>query len=181
MEIKLIQKAYNVWHDGMIGYGPEIANSIEETEIVYADKPSEAKSNANDWVNWDLESKDPKYTDLRCRRNKSYDIVSYKGKNMKRFMVQVENENDLRNKKLDEILENKNIKYCYICKNGFYRPNFCGYTDFKHRAGVYTKEIAVAHARGVKEIYLERIDIDEHNKMIYEEIKELESRLINNQ
>lgn len=178
MKLEIIQKAYHVWHEGMIGYGPEIANSIDETEVVYANKPSEAKVNANDWSNWELNGEYATFIDLKCIRAKRYDVVSFEGKNMKRFLVASELESIEHSKKLDEILKNPNIKYCYICKRGYYRPNFCGYTDFKHRAGVYVKEEAVLHARGVREIYLERVDIEEHNKMIQSEINELTNRLI---
>jgi len=76
------------------------------------------------------------------------------------------------------ILDNKSIKYCYIRKGSYYRPNSCGYTDFVHRAGVYTKEEAVRHAVGCRDIWLKRIDIEEHNKIIQSEIKDLKTRLL---
>lgn len=178
MKLQILQKAYHVWHEGMIGFGPEIANSIDETEVVYADKPSEAKTKANDWSNWELNGEEATFIDLKCKRAKAYDVVTFNGKNMKRHLVSSELADIESNKKLDEILANPNIKYCYIYKRGYYRPNFCGYTDMKHRAGVYTKEEAVKHAKGIREIHLERIDIEEHNKMIQDEIKELERKLI---
>lgn len=176
--MEIIQKAYNVWHKGMIGYGPEIANSPEETEVVYAHTPSKAKSSANDWKDWPLDGYDASFTDLKCRRAKDYDMVMYEGSLIKRFQIQDIEAKKERDKYLNEILDNPHIEYVYIYKRGYYMPNYCGYTDMKHRAGVYPKNEAVEHARITNEIHLERIDIKEHNKMIESEIQVLKTRLI---
>jgi hypothetical protein len=79
---------------------------------------------------------------------------------------------------LDGILNNENIKYCYIIKGSYYRPNACGYTDLKSKAGVYTKEDAVSSAKSCRDIYLEIIDIKDHNKMIQIEIRDLENKIL---
>lgn len=80
--------------------------------------------------------------------------------------------------KLDEILMNPSVKYCYIRKGSYYRPNSCGYTDYKHKAGVYTKEDAVDHAKGCRDLSLEIVDVPEHNQMIQSEIQELQKRIL---
>ena len=58
------------------------------------------------------------------------------------------------------------------------RPNSCGYTDYKIDAGVYTKEEALKHAEGCRDILLIPIDIKEHNDMIIEKSQDLLSRYI---
>lgn len=80
---------------------------------------------------------------------------------------------------LDEILNNEYIKYCYIIKrDSYYVPHSCGYTDFKYKAGVYSKEDAVSSAKSCRDLRIERIDIDEHNQMIKDRIQDLNTRLL---
>lgn len=82
-----------------------------------------------------------------------------------------------RNAKLDQMLID--YKYAYIMKRGtYYLPGSCGYTSYRSKAGVYKIEEAVQHAKGCEEIYLETIDIEEHNKMVKNEIKNLTERII---
>ena len=78
-----------------------------------------------------------------------------------------------------QILKSKKITHCYIRKNGsYYMPNACGYTEFKHMAGVYTKEDAVDSADKCKELYLVPIDNVAHNKMIMDKVQEIATRYI---
>lgn len=80
--------------------------------------------------------------------------------------------------KLNSFLENPDISYCYIKKGSYYRPDGCGYTDMRHRAGVYTKQDAVSQAKSVQDLYIIPINIEEHNKMINDEIDDLKSRIL---
>ena len=75
-------------------------------------------------------------------------------------------------------MNDNGIKYCYIRKGSYYKPNSCGYTDFKHRAGVYSKEEAVSSAKSCRDITLEIIDIQSHNEMLNIEIAELQNKLL---
>lgn len=61
----------------------------------------------------------------------------------------------------------------------YYKPNSCGYTDYTTCAGIYTKEEAVQEARSVDEIHILPIDLKSHNEKLENEIKSLQSRLIN--
>lgn len=83
-----------------------------------------------------------------------------------------------RHEVLNRILEDKNIQYCYIKKGSYYRPNHCGYTEWKDKAGVYTKEEAVSHARSVREIEVIPINVKEHNELIDNQVKDLLTRII---
>ena len=87
-------------------------------------------------------------------------------------------ENRERIAKLDAILLDESVKYYYIKKGSYYRPGSCGYTEFKYRAGVFTTEEAVSEARWCNEITIIPIDMDVHNKMIGDEIKDLQTRLL---
>ena len=174
MDRKIIKKAYQV-----------DLNKIEEgylysPMICYAENRNKAKSSLlgeNLYSDLKLAGEEEEVTYLTTPvvRCKSADKYDFEGLEMTQRQIDDELTERKRLSVLDEILNNKSIKYCYIRKRGYYRPNSCGYTDFKHRAGVYEKEKAVSHAKGCKEIWLEIIDIDEHNNMITSELnKEME-------
>ena len=80
---------------------------------------------------------------------------------------------------LTQILEDEKVSHCYIKKRGsYYRPDSCGYTEIRTRAGIYPKERAVREGKGDLLFDIVPINAEEHNAMILAEIKELESKLI---
>jgi hypothetical protein len=79
---------------------------------------------------------------------------------------------------LEKILINDSFSHCYIKKGGYYRPHSSGYTDFRHRAGIFTKEEAVKSAKSCRDLTIIPINAIEHNKMINDEIDDLKTRLI---
>ena len=118
------------------------------------------------------------YLNIPVKRKKLSDKVIFEGKEVLRCSIdKLINERE-RVSKLDEIENNPSIKYCYIIKGSYYRPDWCGYTSLKFEAGVYPKNEAVRHAKSVREIRLECVDIEEHNKMINQKISELHGRLL---
>ena len=112
---------------------------------------------------------------VRCKESDKY---HFEEKEMTLYDIEKELKERSRLSEFDRILKDKGISHCYIRKGNYYRPNSCGYTDFKHRAGTYTKEEAVSHAKSCRDIDLEIIDIVNHNNMINEEIDNLKTRLI---
>lgn len=84
-----------------------------------------------------------------------------------------------RLQKLNDILENPDIEYCYIMKRGeYYRPGSSGYTGFKIRAGVYTKQEAVSDGKSCVDLNIIPINIQEHNALLEKEIAEMTKRLL---
>lgn len=79
---------------------------------------------------------------------------------------------------LKQIAKNKKITHCYIRKGPYYRPNHCGYTDFRVEAGVYTKEEALHSAENCKELTIVPINIEKHNAEIIKKVNDLLSRYI---
>lgn len=76
------------------------------------------------------------------------------------------------------LMNDPSITHVMVKKNGmYYRPNACGYTEIRSRAGVFRKE---EYAGEIMYDLLDilPVDTEEHNKMILDEIKHLESRLI---
>lgn len=80
---------------------------------------------------------------------------------------------------LDLILCDDMISHCYIRKGYYYNPNSSGYTAFINKAGVYTKQDAVSKAKSCSDLTIIPINIEEHNKMINDEINDLKTRIIN--
>jgi hypothetical protein len=118
------------------------------------------------------------YINIPVRRNMEFDIVIFEGNEVLRHEIQGIKITRIRLACFDEILANPAIQYCYILKGNYYRPNSCGYTQFMHEAGVYTKEVAVQHAISCSELTLRPIDITEHNKMLTDKIQDFTSRLL---
>jgi len=84
----------------------------------------------------------------------------------------------MKKSEINKIAKNKQITHCYIRKGAYYRPNSIGYTEFTHRAGVYTKEEAIRHAEGCSDVLIIPIHIPTHNKILTDEIKDILSRII---
>jgi hypothetical protein len=86
----------------------------------------------------------------------------------------------MKQSQINKIAKTKKITHCYIYKNGrgYYNPGSAGYTDYRFRAGVYTKAEAISHAEKSDEIYLKPIDIASHNKMLFDEAQAILSRMI---
>jgi hypothetical protein len=174
----LFSKAYHIDFNKI--YEGYLATPV----ICYAKNRNEAKNKLLSMVKyegWVLNSSGEEltYLNIPVRRLKDADIIVFEGQGVQRCKIASIVEERERINKIDTILANPDVKYCYIWKGGYYyRPNNRGYTSLRFDAGVYLKSEAVSEAKSVREITLEPIDIYNHNKMIHEKISELESRLI---
>jgi hypothetical protein len=121
---------------------------------------------------------DVTYTNVPILRAESYDKLLFEGVELTRQGIDSILKDRERKDKLYDILNDPNISHCYIRKGNYYRPNSCGYTDFIHRAGVYTKEEAVKHANGCSDLTIIPIDPVVHNGILNKEIEDIKSRLI---
>ncbi len=173
----IVSKAYEIDLDKLNeGY-------LSDSIICYAENSNKAKTKLLKQVrhdDWKLKysGKELTYLNIPIKRRKSSDKVIFEGKEVFRWSIDELINERKRISKLDEIANNPNIKYCYIIKGIYYRPNSCGYTSLRFEAGVYPKDEAVRHAKSVREVRLECVDIEEHNKMINEKISELHGRLL---
>lgn len=118
------------------------------------------------------------YLNIPVRRRPSIDIVIFEGGETARCDIDDILAKRKRTEELDAILQDPSISHCYIIKGGYYRPWSAGYTEHRWQAGIYPKDEAVSHARSVREITLVPINIEKHNKMMMERIKDLQSRII---
>lgn len=177
MKLEIAEKAYELNLDKIEG------GEYTTPCISYAETRGKAKNEiledikyASLRTRWTGEEID--YTNVPVRRAKQEDIVLFEGRGVKRWRVADILSERVREVELDELLNNPDVEYCYIYKGSYYRPNSAGYTDFKTKAGVYTKQDAVRKAKHCNKLRLEVVDIEEHNQLIRDEINELSTRLI---
>lgn len=177
--LPIVHKAFTVYHEGMLGFGPEIFNEVSEIPIVYAKTPSEAKSKSTEWRDWELDGDTPKWTDAKVKRSKNSDIVIFEGKEVKRYQIESILRTRKRIKKLESFLNDPVLTHCYIMKRGsYYRPGSRGYTSIKHRAGIYTINEGVSDAISCEDLWLERTSIKDHNDMLEKHIEETKELMI---
>jgi hypothetical protein len=155
-----------------------------DTIFCHALSINEAKSKLLHKVRYDgmellYEKEELSYTNIPVIRYKDGDLHEFEGE----FITQREIDRIIqkrkRNEYFDTILNNESVSHCYIRKHGsYYRPNASGYTSFQVFAGIYTKDDAVKHGRSCDDLQIIPIDSAEHNRMIQEEITDIQSRLI---
>jgi len=174
---KIHQKAYE------IDFSKINEGYLSSGEICLADTIGKAKSILLDRIkyeSWKLKYSDDDitFTNIPVVRRKTSDLHIFEGSPVPMWRINEILSERERFKKFDVILNDESIKYCYIRKGSYYRPNSCGYTDMIHRAGVYTKEEAVSEGKFCRDITIQPIVISDHNEMINKEINDLKSRLL---
>ena len=153
---------------------------------VYADTASKAKSKILSKIKYD-ECKDIygeiiNFITLRVMRAKSADKYLVDGQLKTLHDIEYDRKVKEKNERLDLLVaQNPNAK-AFIKKGGsYYCSNYCGYTERKTEAGIYSIEDAVKSAKGCSlGDYMDVVILDpiEHNKMINDKINELKSKLI---
>jgi hypothetical protein len=181
-EPKILKKAYRIdlerIKDGEIYlekfcHAKSLSNAKTELLKLAYDEDMSLRSNP-----WDSEKTELTYLNIPVVRHYIEDVVEYKGREITRREYFRAIEDERKNEGLQEILDNPSITHCYIKKGPYYRPNYCGYTDHLYRAGIYPKQDAISHVTGVREASAIPINNEEHNRMIEEQIKDLQSRII---
>jgi len=175
MNYQLTQKA---WELNLF----RIYDPYHLSEIIrYGKTRGEAKSKIyNEAINEDLSLTDGKLTFLnipiiRCKRADKY---LFEGKEVTLEQIEKIQNERIRISELDKILNDVSIVFCYIRKGYYYRPNSSGYTDFIHKAGIYSKEEAVSSAKSCKDLTIVPVKIVEHNKILESEIADLKTRIL---
>jgi hypothetical protein len=154
------------------------------SQICYSDNINEAKSYLLDQLkydNWKLKDSDEEitYINIPVKRYPNADKYVFEDIELTLFEIDKLLFERERINGLDEMLNNKDIQYCYIIKRGlYYGNNWCGYTDYIYKAGIYKKEDAISHAKSCGELSIKPVNIIEHNKMINKNINELKTKLI---
>jgi len=177
INLEVIEKGYKINFNG-------IDEGYLAGEEKYCSALSKGKAKSILWerVKYDgwrlFNGEEVTFLNLPVIRDKEGDKYEFEGSLKTLHQVTCIQAERLRNERLDDILKDENIKFAYIKKGGYYRPNHCGYTDNRVRAGVYTKQDAVKEARHCKQVDIVVIDINEHNSLILKEIESLNSRIL---
>lgn len=171
---KIIKKGYQIDFskvDEGYMYCPEtcVADSRNEARYILFNRRIIFSLNCNDEVT---------YANIPVIRCEEVDLVEFEGKNITRNKIRELLKDRERSKMLDDLMEDETKQFFYIRKGSYYRPDECGYTDMRHRAGVFDKATAIDCARSCNQLDLIVINIEEHNMMIQREIDDLETRLI---
>lgn len=181
-------KAYRATVDNLILEDPHHF----EKPVIYAEKASEAKSkvmkflkgySVKDYINGDYRdnySREIKYTDIRVKRVKSLDKVSYGGKLLTveevRQLKWVE-ERDAKAKKLADKYPDEIAVVWAGCYGAYWGANRAGYFSSIESAGKYTTKEAYDIVKGndySRQEIVELLNVEEYNKKIQEKINELE-------
>lgn len=154
--------------------------------ITHADNRNQAKSqllSENKYGGLCLRGSNDEVTYLTIPviRAKEYDVYIFESQEKTKYEIEEILQERKREAKLNSFLADPKITHCYIHKGMYYRPNSCGYTSYKHLAGVYSIEEGVSDAKSCRDIYLEIIDVEKHNNMVMDMINELKSRIITKQ
>lgn len=176
MKYTLTEKAWEINRDKINeGY-------LYSEMIVYAKNRNTAKSMLLSEYKYEINLKysddEISYLNIPVRRCPEADKYLFEEENKKNWEIEEILQERKRINKLNIILSDDSISHCYIKKGGYYRPNSSGYTDFRNRAGVYTKQEAISSAKSCGELTIIPINIHEHNKMIHDEIDDLKTRII---
>lgn len=119
------------------------------------------------------------YISCKVKRAKEFDKILVDGVYKTQIEINRDKEKQLRLNFLQSILDDENITHCYIIKRGtYYRPNSCGYTEFKLFAGIYPKKEAVSDGISCQDLTIEPINVLEHNEYLNKHLTEIKSRLI---
>lgn len=178
-DVTIVHKAYQIDLDRLSeGY-------LSDIIMCYAENLNKAKSILLEKIkydNWKLaySNDEVNYLNIPVIRRKSDDKIIFEGSEATKNQVSDIIYERERIAKIDEILNNQFITYCYIYKSGqgYYRENKCGYTYLKHEAGIYEKQDAACDAKSVKQLSIQPIDVEEHNKLLNDKINELTKKLI---
>ncbi len=90
MKLQIIQKAYHVWHAGMIGNPPEFYETYKDVHVVYAKSAGDAKVCAQLPADYYINGAAHKFTDLKVKRAFKYDKVLYNGTEKCLWVVEVQ-------------------------------------------------------------------------------------------
>ena len=87
MKLEILQKAFVVYHQGMLSHNPNDGyTDIDNIECVFAKTSGQAKT-MGECYDYDIHGGEPTYLDIKVRRRKSDDIVIFEGARRRRDYV----------------------------------------------------------------------------------------------
>lgn len=149
-KLPIVRKAYKVYHKGMLKrYNACDGYSLDELPVTYADTPSEAKKNAKDLNDYEINGNPHTFTDIRVLRAKGADIVLWDGNEITRNHLEFSiKEQERVNKRREAIEKYPDGSYFYV-QNGFVGNSVC---FWRKKSAGYTTEIDNAEMFSKNEI-----------------------------
>jgi hypothetical protein len=148
MMLEIVEKAYKVYHNGMIGENTNEYYSFDTLPVIYAESSGKAKTKCGyEPYDYKLNGNDIEYTDLKAVRWKEYDKIRFENKVIVRYyMDEILKERKLvqdRTKKLNKFPDDS----LFYVSTGkfvgnypiFWALNDCGYTCQIENVQTYTK------------------------------------------
>ena len=145
--MKIIKKAFQVYHDGMLNENPYEGYIKSELPIYYAKTAGKAKSICSELHDFKIDGRTHKYTDIKSIRAKDYDVILFEGKEMKRYRL--EKEIECREKE-NKIIKLNDDEYYYIQDS----RNYVGNAVLWHglNGNGYVTDLKKAHKYSKKEV-----------------------------
>lgn len=145
--MEILKKAYTVWHEGMLNDNPHLGFRMDELPVTYANTPSEAKQNAQDLNDYEIDGEPHKFTDIKVRRAKMADKVMYKGREVSKWQMESQIKEEKRiQERTDKVNAFPDGTNFYV-QNGYVGNSVLwwglrssGYTTDLSKAELYTKE-----------------------------------------
>ncbi len=146
-KLAIVQKAFVVWHNGMLNVDPHEGYTIDSLPVTYADTHGKAKQAAYYPYEYYLDGEPVKYIDLKVRRVKKCDKVMFEGYPMTKMDVEktIKERTRIseRKFKVEQYPDDSKFYiqkgYCGNCIL-FWGLGNCGYTSNITEAQIYTKE-----------------------------------------
>jgi hypothetical protein len=155
-------------------------------DVFYAETFTKAKSIALNSIKYDdyktFLGEEITYLNIPLVRNRQYDRYLINGEIKTLDRIEIDRKYKERADRLVALVEANPDAKAYIRKGGYYyKPNSCGYTERLEDAGVYSIQEAVESVKRCSigdNMDAIVIDVEAHNLMILNKIKELKQKLI---
>ena len=143
-KLNIVEKAWSVYHEGMIENEYGSYRSVQDIDPVYAETRGQAKNYQAHLYDYDIDGETYKFTDIRAVRFKDMDKVKYKDSIVTRRYY---NDLILRDKRIEQLKSLPDNEFYYVQDRRSYVGNAVlwwgekgGYVCDIKKACKYTKE-----------------------------------------
>lgn len=155
--MKILKKAYIVWHSGMISDHPEEGYRIDEIPPVFAESHAQAKSKSTLHLEYEIDGREPIWTDLKVKRAFGADLVEFMGAEVPRHRANAKKERIQRESQIQNEINSSDSDFFYL-QTGvignclvFWALNGRGYTCHLDQAHLFSKEEAIQRSRNIRQ------------------------------
>lgn len=147
MKLEIVKKAFIVWHSGMINENPWEGFRMDELPITYAESAGKAKQLCCELDDYEINGEPHRFTDIKVRRAKEFDVVLFEGHEFKRNQVLHIIESRKKHQVRSKFVNSFSDDTTFYIQNGFsgnsilfWAKGDAGYTTNIEKAQEYTKD-----------------------------------------